>query len=252
MSIPPKLALLEEFAMVARALGAPQRLVMLEQLGQGERGVEDLARKVGISVANCSQHLQTLRRAGLVTSRRQGKSVIYAMSDAHVLSLMNSLSEVAERNLAEVERILRGLSDGAEPPQAMTRDELEMRLADGSVTVIDLRPIDEFERAHLPGATHVPLEALEGFSQNHDPTREVIAYCRGPYCLYSHQAVARLRARGLIARRMEGGLPEWRADARQIEGAEDGTVNNSTVTEGTAEEVIADEGNLEDGLAAHR
>lgn len=220
MSIPPKMALLEEFATVARALGAPQRLVMLEQLGQGERGVEDLARKVGITVANCSQHLQTLRRAGLVTSRRDGKSIIYSMSDPQVLSLMRELSDVAEKNLAQVERILRSLSDGVEPPEAMTREELAARLADGSVTVIDLRPLDEFERAHLPGAKHVPLDALDEFGQSHEPDREIIAYCRGPYCLYSHQAVARLRARGIPARRMDGGLPEWRAEARQIEGSE--------------------------------
>lgn len=220
MSTSPKLALLDEFATVARALGAPQRLLLLEQLGQGERGVEDLARKVGLSMANCSQHLQALRRAGLVTSRRAGKSIIYRMSDEKVLTLMQSLSEVAERNLAQVERILRDLSDGVKLPRAMTRQELQARLDDGTVTVIDLRPEDEFDRAHLPGARNVPLEDLEAFGRDHDPQKEIVAYCRGPYCLYSHQAVARLRARGLEARRMEGGLPEWRADARQIEGTE--------------------------------
>lgn len=220
MSTSPKLALLDEFATVARALGAPQRLLLLEQLGQGERGVEDLARKVGLSMANCSQHLQALRRAGLVTSRRAGKSIIYRMSDDKVLTLMQILSEVAERNLAQVERILRDLSEGVELPRAMTRQELQARLDDGTVTLIDLRPEDEFDRAHLPGARNVPLEDLETFSRNHDPQKEIVAYCRGPYCLYSHQAVARLRARGLAAHRMEGGLPEWRADARRIEGTE--------------------------------
>ncbi len=220
MSTSPKLALLEEFASIARALGAPHRLLLLEQLGQGERGVEDLARKTDLTVANCSQHLQALRRAGLVTSRRAGKSVIYRLSDDKVLSLMQILSEVAERNLAQVERILRDLSQGEEMPRAMTRQELQARLDDGSVTVIDLRPEDEFDRAHLPGARNVTLDELEAFSRDHDPDKEIIAYCRGPYCIYSHQAVARLRARGLQARRMEGGLPEWRADARRIEGAE--------------------------------
>src|SRR6056297_1921611 len=150
MSISPKLALLEEYALVARALSAPARLSLLEQLAQGERGVEALAEKTGLTIANCSQHLQQLRRAGLVTSRRDGKSVIYRLSGERTLELMDLISVVAERNLAQVERILRDLSKGEEPPEPISRDELAKRLVEGSVTVLDVRPADEYDTAHIP------------------------------------------------------------------------------------------------------
>ena len=136
MSIGPKLALLEEYALVARALSAPARLMLLEQLAQGERGVEALAEKTGLTIANCSQHLQQLRRAALVTSRRDGKAVIYRLTDAKTLALMDLLRIVAERNLAQVERILRGLSGGQDAPEPVSRADLAVRLAEGSVTVI--------------------------------------------------------------------------------------------------------------------
>ncbi len=144
MSIGPKLALLEEYALVARALSAPARLMLLEQLAQGERGVEALADKTELTIANCSQHLQQLRRAALVTSRRDGKAVIYRLTDAKTLALMDLLRIVAERNLAQVERILRGLSSGEDAPEPVSREDLAVRIAEGSVTVLDVRPADEY------------------------------------------------------------------------------------------------------------
>ncbi len=216
MSISPKTALLEEYALVARALSAPARLSILEQLAQGERGVEVLADKTGLTIANCSQHLQQLRRAALVTSRREGKSVIYRLTDAKTLELMNLLRIVAERNLAQVERILRGLSGGEDAPEPVGRADLAARIAEGSVTVLDVRPADEYAAGHIPGALNTTLTELERIVPSLDPGAEIVAYCRGPYCVYAHQAVAALRRHGFSARRLEGGLPEWRADGRTV------------------------------------
>ena len=216
MSICPKTALLEEYARVARALSAPARLSLLEQLAQGERGVERLAEKTGLTLANCSQHLQQLRRAGLVTSRREGKAMIYRLTDAKTLELMDLLRIVAERNLAQVERILRGLSGGEDAPEPLSRADLAARLAEGSVTVLDVRPKDEYTMAHVPGALNITLAQLDGILPKLAMEDEIVAYCRGPYCVYAHQAVAALRSRGFNARRLEGGLPEWREDGREV------------------------------------
>jgi ArsR family transcriptional regulator len=216
LSISPKLALLEEYALVARALSAPARLSLLEQLAQGERGVEALADKTGLTIANCSQHLQQLRRAALVASRRDGKAVIYRLTDTQTLQLMDLLRVVAERNLAQVEHILRGLSGGEDAPEPVSREDLAARIAEGSVTVLDVRPADEFAAGHIPGALHTTLTEIERIVPALDPAAEIVAYCRGPYCVYAHQAVAALRRHGLNARRLEGGLPEWREDGRPV------------------------------------
>jgi len=216
VSISPKTALLEEYALVARALSAPARLSLLEQLAQGERGVEALADKTGLTVANCSQHLQQLRRAGLVTGRREGKAVIYRLTDTQTLALMDLLRIVAERNLAQVDRILRGLSDGQDAPEPVSREDLAARLAEGSVTVLDVRPADEYASAHIPGARNITLADLERVLPTLDPVTEIVAYCRGPYCIYAYQAVAALRKHGLNAKRLDGGLPEWREDGRPV------------------------------------
>jgi ArsR family transcriptional regulator len=217
MSTSAKAALLEEYALVARALSAPARLVILEQLAQGERAVEGVAAKTGLTVANCSQHLQHLRRAGLVTNRRAGKAVIYRLTDPRTLALIDLLRLVAERNLAQVEHILRGLSGGEDAPEPVSREDLAARLAEGSVTVLDLRPADEYAAGHIPGAVNAMLADLERIIPTLAQGTEIIAYCRGPYCIYAHQAVAALRKRGLNARRMDGGLPEWREDGRMVE-----------------------------------
>lgn len=216
MSTSAKTALLEEYALVARSLSAPARLMILEQLAQGERGVEALAEKTGLTIANCSQHLQQLRRAALVTSRRDGKAVIYRLTDAKTLALMDLLRVVALRNLAQVERILSGLSGGEDAPEPVSREDLAARLAEGSVTVLDVRPADEYAAGHIPGALNATLAELERIAPTLDPSAEIVAYCRGPYCVYAHQAVAVLRQHGFNARRLEGGLPEWREDGRPV------------------------------------
>lgn len=216
MSINAKAALLEEYALVAKALAAPARLMILEQLAQCERSVDAIAEKTGLSVANCSQHLQQLRRAGLAIGRREGKAVIYSLADTKTLALMDMLRLIAERNLAEVERILRGLSGGTDAPEPVSRDELAARLADGSVTVLDVRPADEYASGHIPGALNATPGDLQRMIATFDPGAEIVAYCRGPYCVYAHQAVAALREHGFNARRLDGGLPEWREDGRSV------------------------------------
>lgn len=216
MSISPKIALLEEYALVARALAAPARMMLLEQVAQGERGVEGLAERTGLTIANASQHLQQLRRAGLVTSRRDGKSVLYRLTDTRTLALMDLLRLVAERNLGRVADILRDLSGGAAPPEPLCRDELARRMADGSVTILDLRPADEYAIGHIPGARNLSVAELERIAPLLDPEAEIVAYCPGPYCIYAHQAVAVLREQGLRAHRLDGGVPEWRVEGRRI------------------------------------
>jgi ArsR family transcriptional regulator len=211
MSTGPKQAIFAEFATVARALGHPHRLELLEHLAQGERGVEALAHRLGLSVANASQHLQQLRRAGLIAARRNGKFVLYRLADEAVIGLTSSLRRVAERNVAEVDRIVRGYfseRDGLEP---VSREELIERSRAGLVTVLDVRPADEFAQGHLPGALNIPLSELEASLARLDPRQEVVAYCRGAYCVLSYEAVALLRRRGFRARRLTEGLPEWRA-----------------------------------------
>jgi ArsR family transcriptional regulator len=211
MSIGPKQALYSEFATVARALGSQHRLEILEHLAQGERGVEALAERVGLSTANASQHLQQLRRAGLVASRRDGKFVLYRLADDAVLTLLTTLRHVAERNRAEVDRIVRSYFATRDDLEPVSREELLQRSREGSVTVLDVRPADEFAVGHVPGAINVPLGELEARLAELDPGREVVAYCRGAYCVLSFEAVAMLRGRGFKVRRLEDGLPEWRA-----------------------------------------
>jgi rhodanese-related sulfurtransferase/DNA-binding HxlR family transcriptional regulator len=217
MSIGPKQALYSEFASVARALGSQHRLEILEHLAQGERGVEALAERVGLSVANASQHLQQLRRAGLVASRRDGKFVLYGLTDEAVLGLMAALSDIAERNLAEVERIRRTYFDNRDSMEPVSREELLQRTRDDLVTVLDVRPPDEFAVGHVPGAVNIPSSELEARLAELDPDREIVAYCRGPWCVLSFEAVAALRARGFKVRRLEDGLPEWRAAGLPVE-----------------------------------
>jgi ArsR family transcriptional regulator len=207
----PKQALFIEFAAVAKTLGHAHRLELLEQVAQGERNVEVLAQRTGLSIANTSQHLQQMRRAGLVTARRDGKFVYYRLADEAVLDLLSALGRIAERNVAEVERVMRSYfhnRDGLEP---VSRKELLQRLRKKTVIVLDVRPPDEFALGHVPGAVNIPLRALEARLSELDSAQEIVAYCRGPYCVLSYEAVAALRARGFKARRLEDGLPEWRA-----------------------------------------
>ena len=219
MSTSPKLKLYEEFASVARALGNAHRLDILEHLGQGERGVDALSVKVGLTTANTSQHLQQLKRAGLVESRRDGKYILYRLSDDSVLALLRALFDVGERNLAEVDKVLRGYFHERDDMEAVSHEELLDRTRDGLVTVLDVRPKDEFAMEHLPGAVNIPLDELETRLSEIDDAHEVIAYCRGPYCVLSFEAVSALRKKGFKARRMEDGLPEWRAAGLPVESS---------------------------------
>lgn len=213
----PKQALFAQFAAVAKAVAHPHRLGLLEQLAQGERSVEVAADRTGMSIANASQHLQHMRRAGLVASRRDGKFVFYRLTDDTVLDLLASLRLIAERNLAEVERVVRSYFHDRDSLEPVSREELMVRLKAGLVTVLDLRPEDEFALGHLPGALNIPLSELEKRLADFDPDQEIIAYCRGPYCVLSYEAVAVLRAHGFKVRRLEDGLPEWRAAGLRIE-----------------------------------
>jgi ArsR family transcriptional regulator len=207
----PKQALFAQFAAVAQTLGHPHRLELLEQLGQAERTVEALASKAGLSIANASQHLQRLRRAGLVTTRREGKFIFYRLADDTVIDLMAALGTIAERNIAEVQQVMRRYFHDRDSLEPVSRRELCKRLRVGSVTVLDVRPEDEFALGHVPTAINIPLKALESRQAELDRSHEIIAYCRGPYCVLSYEAVAMLRAQGFKVRRLEDGFPEWRA-----------------------------------------
>jgi ArsR family transcriptional regulator len=207
----PKQVLFEQFAAVAKTLGHAHRLELLEQLAQGERSVETLAQRAGLSVANASQHLQHLRRAGLIASRRDGKFVLYRLADEGVIDLLAALRRVAERNVAEVARVVRSYFDSRDSLEPVSRDELMQRLRAGSVTVLDVRPPDEFALGHIPGAVNVPLSALAQQLSAFKRSREIVAYCRGTYCVLAFEAVALLREKGFKVRRLEDGMPEWRA-----------------------------------------
>lgn len=207
----PKKALFAQFAEVARAVGNENRLELLEQLAQGERSVELLAKRTDLSIANASQHLRQMRHAGIVTSRRDGKFVYYRLSDDAVLDLLTALRRIAERNSAEVGRLLRSYFHDRDSLEPVTREVLLQLSRAGAVTVLDVRPEDEFALGHVAGAVNIPLRELEARLAELDPSQEIIAYCRSHYCVLSFEAVAALRARGFKVRRLEEGLPEWRA-----------------------------------------
>ncbi|HUL10519.1 MAG TPA: metalloregulator ArsR/SmtB family transcription factor [Candidatus Acidoferrum sp.] len=207
----PKRALFAQFSAVAKAVAHPHRLELLEQLAQGERSVEVLADRIRVSIANASQHLQQLRRAGFAVARREGKFVFYRLADAAVLDLLAAVRRVAERQSAEVDRVVRSYFRDRDALEPVTRRELMERLKAGIATALDVRPDDEFALGHLPGAINIPLRDLEKRLAELDPRQEIVAYCRGPYCVLSYEAVAVLRARGFRVRRLEDGLPEWRA-----------------------------------------
>jgi rhodanese-related sulfurtransferase/DNA-binding transcriptional ArsR family regulator len=207
----PKLTLFTQFAAVAKSLAHAHRLEILEQLAQGERSVEVLAQRTSLSVANTSQHLQQMRRAGIVAARREGKFIFYALADEAVLDLVSALRRIAERNIAEVERVIRSYFNDRDSMEPVSRAELLEKSRAGVVTVLDVRPRDEFALGHLPGAVNIPLRELEARLAELDGAQEIVAYCRGPYCVLSYEAVAALRARGFNVRRLEDGLPEWRA-----------------------------------------
>ncbi|KUY52116.1 ArsR/SmtB family transcription factor [Burkholderia sp. RF2-non_BP3] len=214
----PKQEIYESLAEVALAVGHPNRLELLEHLAQRERSVEELTALSGMSFANTSRHLQILRRARLVDTERRGKNVVYRLAgDSEVVGLMRALGRLGERNIAEVNRVLGDYFHARDSMEPVSRDELAARLADGLVTLLDVRPQDEFAQGHLPGALNIPLAALEGRLSELPADTEIVAYCRGPYCVLAFEAVAALRARGFKAVRLEDGFPEWKAAGLVVE-----------------------------------
>lgn len=205
----PKLTVLKQFSLVAKALGHEYRLVLLELLAQGEHSVEGLARHCKQPVANVSQHLQQLRRAGLVTARRDGKYVRYRLSGNEVLALVSALEQVAERNLSQVRETVDLYYHARDNLEPVSVDELMQRLRDDLVTVLDVRPDDEFVQGHVPGAINIPFHQLETRLDELPDNREIVAYCRGPYCMLAFEAVARIRRAGRQARRLKEGFPKW-------------------------------------------
>lgn len=216
----PKQAIYNSLAEVAQALGHAHRLELLEHLAQGERSVEELSARASLTFANTSRHLQILRRARLVETERRGKQVFYRLAgDVEVVALMLALGRVGERNVAEVNRVMTDYFRARDALESVSREELVSRLQDGLVTVLDVRPEDEFALGHLPGALNIPLAELERRLGELPPDREVVAYCRGPYCVLSFEAVAALRERGYRVHRLEDGYPEWKAAGLPVEAA---------------------------------
>ena len=213
----PKQQLYVQFAEMAKALGHAHRLEILELLAQGERSVESLAERAGLTIGNASQHLRLMRQAGLLVSRRDGKRILYRLSDPAVLDLTAALHRLAERNLGEVKSVLAGYFNKRDSMEPVSRKELSRRLRDGLVTVLDVRPPDEFAAGHLPNAVNIPLRDLTRRVGKLPKKQEVVAYCRGPYCVLAFEAVAMLRTRGFEARRLEDGYPQWEAAGLPVE-----------------------------------
>lgn len=205
-----KRQLYAQFAKVAKTLASAPRLEILELLAQRERSVEDLVAATGLPVANVSQHLQHLRRSGLAMNRREGKYIRYRLTDPAVITLIGTLQELAERNHVETARTITRYFKKRDSLEPVSRVELLRRKKAGAVFVIDVRPLDEFAAGHIPGAVHLPLAELERRLAELPRHQEIVAYCRGPYCVMAFEAVARLRASGLQARRLQDGFPEWR------------------------------------------
>ena len=208
---PFKDALYDQFARVGKALANPHRLELLDLLAQGERRVEDLAREAALSIANASQHLQALRRARLVEARRDGTSIFYRLADERVFRAWQAIRDLGETRLAEIDRLTHDFFTDRDRLEAVDAADLMRRLQDGETVVLDVRPVEEYRAGHIPGARSIPIAELEDRLQELPPGREVVAYCRGPYCVFSDEAVALLHARGFAARRLEVGLPDWRA-----------------------------------------
>src|SRR5881392_1167180 len=212
-----KVALFDAFASVAQALGSGRRAEIVDLLSQGERSVEEIAAEISQSVANTSHHLQVLARAGLVRPRREGTRIFYTLAGERVGELWAAVREVAARHVAEVSVLADEYLGERGGVEQVSAEELEQRLARGDVILLDVRPEAEFRAGHIAGARSAPLPALPALAQKLPRRREVIAYCRGPYCVYADDAVRLLRSRGLKARRLDVGFPEWRRSERPIE-----------------------------------
>jgi rhodanese-related sulfurtransferase/DNA-binding transcriptional ArsR family regulator len=209
--------LYEQFARIGKALSSPHRLELLEVLAQGEHSVEALAQETGMSVANASQHLQVLRAAQLVDVRREGVYLYYRLADERVFRLWQAIREVGEARIAEIDRIVQTYLHERTLLQPISATELRQRLIVGDVILLDVRPHGEYEAAHLPGALSMPVTDLEARLPELPHEKEIVAYCRGPYCVFADEAVTLLRTNGYQARRLEQGLPDWRALGLPVE-----------------------------------
>lgn len=209
--------LFTQFARVGKALSNGNRLEILEFLAQGERSVDELAKIAALTVGNMSQHLQQLRLAGLVVSRKVGLKVFYRLSGDDVIDLLNSLRVVAERHVADVDRLINSYLTVKDDLEPVPRKELLKRVRDGVVTVIDVRPPEEFAAGHVAGAVNIPIDKLRGRLKELKTSKEIVAYCRGPHCVLAFDAVEQLRNKGFNARRLEDGYPEWKLAGLPVE-----------------------------------
>ena len=199
-----------QFARIGHALASPVRIELLDLLAQGEKTVEALAEHAAATIKNVSAHLRVLRQARLVETRREGTYIYYRLADADVGRLIRDLQRLGQKRLAEVDQVTRQYIVDRDEMEAVTQGELRKLLRDGDVTVIDVRPADEYEAGHIPGALSIPVAELKRRLRELPKRRQVVAYCRGPYCVFSLDAVTLLRKHGFIARRAEDGLPAWR------------------------------------------
>jgi rhodanese-related sulfurtransferase len=206
-----------QFARIGKALGNPHRLEILELLAQGERTVESLAGEIGISLANASQHLQGLREAGLAEGRKEGLYVHYRLADDAVFALSNAIRLVAERRLAELDRLVRDHFGDRADPEPVAMDDLIRRARSGKVVILDTRPASEYAAGHIAGAISVPVDELQARLGKLPKSKEYVAYCRGPYCVYADRAVELLKKSGRKAKRMLDGYPEWKAAGHPVE-----------------------------------
>jgi len=214
--------LYEVFARTAKAASSPKRIELLELLAQGERTVESLAKATGMGVTNTSAHLQVLARSRLVETRKEGTKVFYRLSGDDVAAFVVALRNLARLRLPEVEQVVRDYFAARDALEPVSHEELVTRAEHGDVVILDVRPVPEFASGHIPGALSVPLDELDAALVHLPREREIVAYCRGPYCVLAPQAVERLRARGYRARRLADGFPEWRLAGLPIAaGAED-------------------------------
>jgi len=212
-----KKELFAQFAQVGKSLSNGNRLELLEFLAQGERTVDELAKVSGLSVANTSQHLQGLRRSGLVKSRAEGQKSYYRLSDYSVVELLALMRKIAEENIAEIQILISDYLTSKDDLEPISREELLKRAEKGSITVLDVRPELEFESGHLPNAVNIQLSELKNEIKRLPRKKEIVAYCRGPFCIMAFEAVEQLRAKGFKARRLEDGFPEWKLKELPIE-----------------------------------
>jgi len=200
----------EQFAKIAHAFSSPKRLEIIDILAQGERDVDSLSRQVNMTIANTSRHLQILKNARLVESRKAGVQVIYRLAGAEVLHCYNHLQSLAEKRSVEIREIVRVFFEERDGMEPISKDELWQRIQDDDVVVIDVRPEVEYQKGHIAGAISVPLSQLKDKIAEIPQDREIVAYCRGPYCVLSAEATSMLRGAGYKAKRLKEGLPEWR------------------------------------------